>query len=245
MADTPVTFLELPDRRKVLYTVRRSARARRLALRLSAEGLLTLVLPRGVPATAAAAFLQGGEAWIMRHLDRLAAKTKENPLPLRRYPDAFHFPVAAETFPVRYEWHDVCWVGAREHSGALEVTGAVLNPDAVHEALKQYLLRKAHFVFEPLVQRLASEHVFSYGKIAVRFQRRRWGSCSRTKNLSLNAQLLFLSPDEVRYILIHELCHTRVMDHSPRFWREVAKYCPDYGQIRARLRREKMDSSFR
>jgi YgjP-like, metallopeptidase domain len=55
--------------------------------------------------------------------------------------------------------------------------------------------------------------------LLVKSQRTRWASCSAKKNLSLNTKLLFLSPDLVRYVLIHELCHTVYMDHSKEFWR--------------------------
>ncbi len=67
-----------------------------------------------------------------------------------------------------------------------------------------------------------------YGHITIRNQRTRWGSCSSEGNLNFNC-LLILAPPEARdYVVIHELCHRIEMNHSPRFWAEVARVCPDY-----------------
>ena len=68
----------------------------------------------------------------------------------------------------------------------------------------------------------------SYGRLTIRSQRTRWGSCSAKGNLNFNC-LLMLCPEDVRnYVVIHELCHRRHLNHSADFWAEVEKYCPDY-----------------
>ena len=120
------------------------------------------------------------------------------------------------------------------------VSGRVLNAEQVRESLRLYLIRKAEQAVVPQLVSLAAELGFRIGRVSVRFQRGRWGSCSRARDISLNAQLLFLRPEEVRYVLIHELCHTREMNHSTRFWREVARYCPDHVRLRAAIRKNRL-----
>ena len=78
------------------------------------------------------------------------------------------------------------------------------------------------------VRFFAQQMGISYGRITIRSQKTRWGSCSAKGNLNFNC-LLMLMPQEVQnYVVIHELCHRKELNHSAAFWSEVEKYCPDY-----------------
>ncbi len=73
-------------------------------------------------------------------------------------------------------------------------------------------------------------------RVAIRDQRRRWGSCSSLGNLNFNYRLIFLPDHLSDYIIIHELCHLREMNHGPAFWTLVARECPEYLSCIAELR---------
>lgn len=76
----------------------------------------------------------------------------------------------------------------------------------------------------------------TYGRITIRNQKTRWGSCSGKGNLNFNC-LLMLAPADVQdYVVVHELCHRKEMNHSPKFWAEVAKILPDYQERRTWLK---------
>jgi hypothetical protein len=75
----------------------------------------------------------------------------------------------------------------------------------------------------------------------IRGQRTRWGSCSGRGTISLNWHLLFLTPEQVRYVLLHELCHTVELNHSPRFWRLLQQHQPDSEVLRQVMRRAWQD----
>lgn len=80
----------------------------------------------------------------------------------------------------------------------------------------------------PRAERYARQMGVHYGRIAIRSQHSRWGSCSGKGNLNFNC-LLMLTPPEVRdYVIVHELCHLRQMNHSPQFWAEVEAVMPNY-----------------
>ena len=90
----------------------------------------------------------------------------------------------------------------------------------LHDAAKEDLL--------PRVSHLATQLGISYGRVTVRSQRTRWGSCSAKGNLNFNC-LLMLCPEQIRdYVVIHELCHRRQLNHSSVFWAEVEAACPDF-----------------
>ena len=232
--------LVLSHDRRIPCVIRTSERARRMRMTLSPEGGLTVTVPLGVSQDAALDFIRTSLPWIERTLFKLSLRQRRRePEGPRVFPPELFFPLTGERFVVRYEWRDVCWTGAKEETGELLVSGRVLDPDAVHEALYGYLLRKADTVLTPQLRSLADEYGFRVGKISFRIQRGRWGSCARARDISLNAQLLFLTPEEVRYVLIHELCHTREMNHSARFWREVARICPDHVRIRKQIKQRR------
>ena len=80
----------------------------------------------------------------------------------------------------------------------------------------------------PRVAAYASQLGVTYGKITIRNQKTRWGSCSAKGNLNFNCLLMLTPPDVQDYVIVHELCHRKQMNHSRLFWNEVEKILPDY-----------------
>lgn len=74
------------------------------------------------------------------------------------------------------------------------------------------------------LRQMVQEHGFTYNKVSIRNQRTRWGSCSGKGNISLNMKLVALPPELFDYVLLHELVHTRIHNHSKKFWTELDKY---------------------
>jgi predicted metal-dependent hydrolase len=109
-------------------------------------------------------------------------------------------------------------------------------PELSREELRA-LIARAKCELPPRLLELAATHGLAVGRVSIRDQRWRWGSCNRKGHICLNWRLVTM-PEWVRdYVLIHELMHLKRMDHSPRFWKLVAAACPNYQDARRWLRR--------
>ena len=104
------------------------------------------------------------------------------------------------------------------------------------QELTQSQIEQMKLEFETKTKKYAAQMNVTYGRITIRNQQTRWGSCSSKGNLNFNYRLFFL-PEELRdYVIVHELSHRRYMNHSTEFWAEVEKYCPEYRIYRKQLK---------
>ena len=119
------------------------------------------------------------------------------------------------------------WIEKQKKKEEEEQKAAAALPALTQEELSA-LTAAAKEYFPPVVRRYAALMNEEYGKITIRCQKSRWGSCSTKKNLSFNC-LLMLTPEAVREsVVVHELCHLKEMNHSRRFYEKVYCFCPDY-----------------
>jgi predicted metal-dependent hydrolase len=211
--------------------IRESRRARRLTLRLLPPHTLELVVPRGARAAEVAAFVHAHRPWIERARREIA----------RRYPAAERLPARVElaaidrAWEVRYEHRPQQPSGLRMLGNVLEVRTRNADRRGAEGVLREWLRDQARYHLTPWAFREAEVVGRRPGRVQVRLQRTRWGSCSSAGTLSLNAAVLFLPPPVVRYLLIHELCHLISLNHSRRFWAAVARYEPDFEALDRRL----------
>ena len=96
--------------------------------------------------------------------------------------------------------------------------------------------KKAKREIPILVDEYAPKIGVSYNRISIRTQKTLWGSCTADGNLNFNCLLILLPERVMRYVVVHELCHRKEMNHSKRFWNEVSKILPDYKLLRKELK---------
>jgi len=102
--------------------------------------------------------------------------------------------------------------------------------------LRSWVRRRAWESLPALLVEISARTGLGFSKLSIRSQKTRWGSCTIRGNISLNDQLLFMPVKTVEYLMVHELCHTRHLNHSNAFWALVEHHCPDYRLHEQRLR---------
>lgn len=125
---------------------------------------------------------------------------------------------------------------AERRAGADTDGNGTQKAPAFTDAELTALKKQAKKILPAMAAELARTMGATYGTIAIRAQKTRWGSCSSKGNLNFNCLLMLLPENIQRYVVVHELCHRKEMNHSAAFWREVAKYQPTYKEDRKQLK---------
>jgi hypothetical protein len=206
--------------RRVRLCFVRNRRARRYILRLRPDGAARVTIPRGGSLAEAKRFAERNAPWLEQQLLRQTLRP--------RRPETW--PAGTEIFfrgeRVRLEHGANGEAGlVRLGSEAVPVAGATGD---LRPIIERHLRRLATRELPLRVLELAALHHLPVQRVTVRNQRSRWGSCSRRGTISLNWRLV-QTPLFVRdYLVLHELAHLKEMNHSRRFWGEVARLCPDF-----------------
>jgi predicted metal-dependent hydrolase len=205
------------------FAVRISPRARRLTARVHVGGRVEIVVPVGVNAHTVRDFVQRFTPWI----DRKVAAMQSFAAPSDPVPATVEFALTQEKFAV--DWRREPKRGLKQTSDRIIVQA----PDerGARALLQRWLKRAAYERLAPRLLQLAGDLNYSVARVSIRCQRTRWGSCSTRGTVSLNCSLLFLTLEVVRYLFIHELAHTKHMNHSANFWRLVERIEPDYRRL--------------
>jgi predicted metal-dependent hydrolase len=199
----------------VEYQVRRSDRARRVRVTVDLVRGVEVVLPRQAAEREGAAAIRELRPWIERRVAEL---------------EGARAAVAARGDTVPYLGRAL-ELSARPGRTRVVRRGDVLlvpEGEARTPALERWYRRAARSEIEPRLQRACALAGTSYSRLAIRGQRTRWASCSRSGAMSFNWRLLLAPEAVLDYVVWHEVCHLEVMDHSPRFWRLLAARNPGY-----------------
>ncbi len=210
------------DTHRMPIHYRRHGRARNYVLRLHTNRTVMVTIPRHGTRKFARDFVESRKSWLEKQW-RIMETRNVPPLILRPGME-----ILLHGQPVALE------IGRREERWELRFgseSAPISNPGGnLRPALESHLQNLARACLIKRARRMnwLKDHSEKIRRVVVRNQRSRWGSCSFNGTISLNWRLIQLPAGVRDYIIIHELMHLRELNHSPRFWAEVAKACPDY-----------------
>lgn len=107
--------------------------------------------------------------------------------------------------------------------------------NTIKQQIKSYLIDNCDTILMSRIVKIARKFGFSYNSIKIISSKAKWGMCDSNKNLYFNFKLLMLTPEIIDYVVVHELCHLKQMNHSDKFWKLVSKIMPNYKQIKKTL----------
>jgi predicted metal-dependent hydrolase len=191
--------------------------ARRYLLRLRADGTVRVTIPWRGTVLAAKDFALRNSVWLEQQFQRLAAQPPA--------PAGWH--IGTEIFFRGMSVRLQAGAGGVIHFGSEQINVSAASAD-LRPAIQKHLRQLAARELPARVLELAAQHRVSVSRISVRNQKSRWGSCSRRGCISLNWRLIQVPAFVSDYVILHELAHRRQMNHSEKFWSEVAGLCPDY-----------------
>jgi predicted metal-dependent hydrolase len=200
------------------YSLRVSRKAKYAKLKIKPFGGLEVVIPLRFPKKAVPGLLEQHSEWIMRQLQKQQDRIREPVLP-----SEIHLAISGYRTEIVY--------GLLHRQKPAQPNRLIVDDSDYHLAVKQlrkWIRQQAWQLLPPMLEKVSRETGLGYQKISIRSQKTRWGSCSSRGTISLNDQLLFVARDSVEYLMIHELCHTRHMNHTRQFWQLVEHYCADF-----------------
>lgn len=210
-----------------------------MRLEVSPVGEVRVTVPERFRLERVHAFVAEHSNWLARTLERIRQRQQAEPDLFASRPQRICLQALDRHWDVRYQ-HGAR-AGVRVEAGTDPTTTQLIvqTRDNLDNGatLRAWLQRQAQTHLIPWLERTSAYHGLRYHSVSIRSQKTRWGSCSARKNISLNRALLFLPPELVEYLLVHELCHTQHLNHSLRYWNLVERCDPDYARKERELSR--------
>jgi len=212
-------------------TLRKSARAKRLILKITPDGKPVVTVPSYVPYLVAERFVKQHRDWFLEH------KASKPTLQL------YEGKQVGKTHVLMFVKKDVAKVSSRIQGERImvtypvvaDITDLAIQAEAKKAAIRA-LKKQAEASLPGLLHTLSNKYGYSYREVRIKTSQSRWGSCSNKKIINLSVWLMQLPNELVEYVLCHELTHLHHMHHQAAFWDELALMIPDYKTRRKALK---------
>ena len=212
------------------YILRRNKRARNMLMRVSPIDGLIITIPDRLKVTDIYKFLDQNENWIETALSRYKPKTA------RTLPSTMDLKAIDQIWSINYAFNEGPNIGIHDSEYNL-ITASNLPSDYWESTayLNKWVNIKSKEFLPRWTDHLSTLHQLPYSRLTIRRQKTRWGSCSHNDSINLNQNLMFVEPELVTYVILHELVHTEVKNHSRTFWDALDAHIPQSKKLQAKL----------
>lgn len=211
--------------------LRRTSLSRNIRLRLDTRGVISITLPKRAPLFLAKQLLNDSRTSVRSSLQKIK----------RDKPTYQEGDIIGKVHRLRITQDDTVGYSHRLDQNDLVVFTPVAAPTdmvqkTIHEGIAKALRVQAKSYLPRRLKTLADKHGFRYNKLRFSSAGTRWGSCSSEATISLNIWLMQLPFELIDYVILHELTHTRHMNHSEDFWNELGLFLPNHRELRRELK---------
>lgn len=232
------------DGQKIPYSIRESKRAKHARIEIQPNGDLLIVRPRSLSLHAVQEILWQKRDWVLMHRKRILQLAERRAEERKNRPPALLY--LGKDLLLQVFLAEGKRLQVQQQEGILQaVLPAHIPPQAypslLEQGIEEWYRGEAKRLIPVWVQQWAQQFGLSYGRVFIKGQKTRWGSCSSQRNLNFNWRLIMCPRRVIDYIIIHELCHLTEMNHSPRFWQLVAERCPDFQESKRWLQENGRD----
>ena len=230
----------LLDGKQVTYAVKRGKR-RTIGFSIGADGL-TVSAPKWVPLYELDRAVQAKSSWIIKKLHETRERSLRQEAARIEWKNGATFPFLGQ--PVTLLVDPLCSRTGLDCAATANLTGQTLHlpltdnatPTQIQEAVRGWMQQQARALFTARLDHFTPKLGVQWRKLSLTSAATRWGSASVSGAIRLNWRLMHFSQQVIDYVVVHELSHLRVMDHSPRFWATVREVIPDYAALRKQLK---------
>lgn len=232
MASDSGSDSEYRDGNGYIAEVIRTNRSKSADIRVE-DGAVSVVVPVNTPVEKIDQLLVAKRRWIQ---EKIALHQDSTPASSKSYVSGEAFSYLGRNYRLKVETGNFKPVKLLNGRLVVAVPNGTEQPHIIRNALVRWYKRQAEHKLTEKVQRFAPIVGVTPNGIGVKSFRSRWGSCTAKGKLEFNWQIMMAPNRMVDYVVMHELCHLIRHDHSPEFWREMARVMPDYDQCRGWLR---------
>lgn len=203
------------SQQSITYKVFRNRRTKNIRLYVNVLGELEVRVPRSLNDESLAGILSEHKNWILKHFAK------------RKILNGFYYlgkkVKVEQSRDLFLTTHHITF-----SNNVMKILSPANNDDLLLAIYENWLMTKAEEYIVPRAAELAGKQNYIINRINIRRQKTRWGSCSMKGNLSFNFRIMRFDKDVIDYVIIHEMCHLKEMNHSKKFWKLVEQQLPDY-----------------